>query len=163
MTYDTQTRTSTTSPMLYPGSLFNSSNTTFPNNNNDKTFPNSNKEDLKMNEDSHSVPQDLTPKLERAMSKPKESITNGGISGTRVSLQKLLKSYQFSICTKTVLGTWQALNKYVLTLDRRQSDTWQALSKNVPLQSGPVQLPITQSKDRKASLEPRRTRRHTLQ
>lgn len=58
------------------------------------------------------------------MSQPKESITNGGISGTRVGLQELLKSYQFSICTKTVPGTWQALNKYVLTLDRSQPDTW---------------------------------------
>lgn len=26
-----------------------------------------------------------------------------------------LQLYQFSVCSKVVLGTWQALNKYVLT------------------------------------------------
>lgn len=33
MTYDVQILTSTTSPMLEPGALFNSSNSTFPNDN----------------------------------------------------------------------------------------------------------------------------------
>lgn len=43
-TDNVQTSTSTTSPMLYPGCLFNSSNSTFPNN----TFQP--KEDLAVNE-----------------------------------------------------------------------------------------------------------------